>query len=242
VQAQLLYDAILRGFEAMRGENPPFPDFEIVRQEIEYDYAANNRKLDTLTETMRQLTDFQVFARRDRPDLWRNLTDKTVIVDLHGLTVLRELTVCLVLTALYRELMAMPDSAVADGVREMRTIIVIDEAHHFLKDKKRNAILERLIREIRSKGASVFLMSQSPDDYDQPDFDFAELLEFIFLLQSGAGATRFLQNAFGLSSQQAKTLSAEVANLQTAHAVGKSFDGKGAQTLRVRQFWRNKGR
>ncbi|HSK73232.1 MAG TPA: DUF87 domain-containing protein, partial [Pyrinomonadaceae bacterium] len=171
VQAQLLYDAILRGFEAMRGENPPFPDFEIIRQEIEYDYTANNRKLDTLTEIMRQLTDFQIFATARSQNLWSNLTDKTVIVDLHGLTVLRELTVCLILTALYRELMAMPDSAVADGVREMRTIIVIDEAHHFLKDKKRNQILERLIREIRSKGASVFLMSQSPDDYDQPDFD-----------------------------------------------------------------------
>lgn len=57
------------------------------------------------------------------------------------------------LTALYRELMAMPDSAVTDGVQEMRTIIVIDEAHHFLKDKKLNAILERLIREIHSKDA-----------------------------------------------------------------------------------------
>lgn len=136
VQAQLLYDAILRGFEAMRGENPPFPDFEIVRQEIEYDYAANNRKLDTLTETMRQLTDFQIFARRDRPDLWRNLTDKTVIVDLHGLTVLRELTVCLVLTALYRELMGMPDSAVADGVREMRTIIVKNASAPFSQRQK----------------------------------------------------------------------------------------------------------
>jgi DNA sulfur modification protein DndE len=82
-----------------------------------------------------------------------------VVVDLHGLTVLRELTACLVLTTLYRELIAMPDSNVADGIRETRTNVVIDEAHHFLKDKKRNAILKRLIREIRSKGASVFLMS-----------------------------------------------------------------------------------
>lgn len=86
VPAQLLYDAILRGFEAMRGENPPFPDFEIVQQEIKYGYAANNRKHDTLTETMRQLTDFQVFARRDRPGSRRNLTDKTVNVNLHRLT------------------------------------------------------------------------------------------------------------------------------------------------------------
>ncbi|MGI8642268.1 MAG: ATP-binding protein [Pyrinomonadaceae bacterium] len=245
VQAQLLYDAILRGFETMRGENPPFPDFEIIKQEIEYDYTANKRKLDTLTEVMRQLTDFEIFARRDNPNLWQNLTDKTVIIDLHGLTVLRELTVCLVLTALYREVMAMPDSAVADGVREMRTIIVIDEAHHFLKDKKRNAILERLIREIRSKGASVFLMSQSPDDYDQDNFDFTELLEFIFLLQSNAGASKFLQNAFGVSAQEAKTLSSEVANLPTVNAIGKSY-AKNAKDkinrLRVRQFWREKGK
>ena len=193
---------------------------------------------------MRQLNDFCIFAKNDAPNLWKNLTEKTVVIDLHGLTVLRELTVCLVLTALYRELMAMPDTSVADGVREMRTIIVIDEAHHFLKDKRRSAILERLIREIRSKGASVFLMSQSPDDYDQDDFDFTELLEFIFLLQSNAGATKFLQNAFGVSRQQAQALSGEVTNLPSAHAIAKSYDPKSSEKvnhLRVRQFWRDKG-
>ena len=244
IQAQLLYDAILRGFEVRRGENPPFPDFEIIRQEIEYDYSVNNRKLDTLTEIMRQLTDFQIFASAGETDAWANLTDKTVIIDLHGLTVLRELTVCLVLTSLYRELMAMPDSNVADGVREMRTIIVIDEAHHFLKDKRRNAILERLIREIRSKGASVFLMSQSPDDFDAGEFYFAEMLEFIYILQSNANATKFLQQALGISANEAKKISSEMNNLETAYAFGKSYDaekGKGAKRLRVRQFWREKG-
>ncbi len=110
-----------------------------------------------------------------------------------------------------------PDSNVADGVREMRTIIVIDEAHHFLKDKKRNAILERLIREIRSKGASVFLMSQSPDDYDQDNFDFTELLEFIFLLQSNARSVPLSAKClwrFGAGSENALVGS------------GKSADGK----------------
>lgn len=244
VQAQYLYDAILRGFEARRGETPPFPDFETIRQEIEWDYANNNRKLDTLTEIARQLTDFRIFATAREKNVWANLSDKTVIVDLHNLMVLRELTVCLVLTSIYRELMAMPDSNVsADGVREMRTIIVIDEAHHFLKDKKRNRILERLIHEIRSKGASVFLMSQSPDDYDAGDFDFTELLEFVFLLQSNANATRFLQNAFGVSAAEAKTLSADVANLPPAEAIGKSYetDAKNKiNRLRVRQCWREK--
>lgn len=244
IQAQLLYDAILRGFETRRGENPPFPDFEIIRQEIEYEYSVNNRKLDTLTEIMRQLTDFKIFALAREKNAWANLTDKTVIIDLHGLTVLRELTVCLILTSVYRELMAMPDSNVEDGMREMRTIIVIDETHHFLKDKKRNQILERLIREIRSKGASVFLMSQSPDDYDSGNFDFTELVEFILLLQSNAGATKFLQNAFWVSSQKSKKLSSEVSNLPTAEAIGKPYDGSKNKVdrLRVRQFWREKGK
>lgn len=246
VQGERLYKAILTGFETMRGAPEGFPDFEIIKQEIDTEYfILNNFKPDTLTEITRQLSEFRIFARNDDKDVWNSLTDRTVIVDLHELTVLREMTVSLVLNTLYRELMAMPDTEVKDGAREMRTIIVIDEAHHFLKDKRRNAILERLIREIRSKGASVFLLSQSPDDYDQPDFDFAELLEFIFLLQSSAGATKFLQNAFGVSLQEAKKLSSEISNLQTAYAVSKSYDADAKEKinhLRVRQFWRDRGR
>ena len=243
VQKRRLNDAILSGFETMRGTNSPFPDFAILRQEIDAQYFfLNNWKPDTLTEIVRQLTDFKIFANNDDAEMWNSLTDRTVVIDLHGLTVLREMTAFLVLNSLYRELMAMPDSNVTDGIREMRTIIVIDEAHHFLKDKRRNAILERLIREIRSKGASVFLMSQSPDDYDQGDFDFTELLEFIYLLQSNAGATKFLQNAFGVSAAEAKTLSAEVSNLPPAEAIGKSDEvKKKTSRLRVRQFWREKG-
>ncbi len=74
--------------------------------------------------------------------------------------------------------------------------------------------------------------------------DFTELLEFIFLLQSNAGATKFLQNAFGVSATEAKGLSAEVSNLPTAQAIGKSYDAEKkdkVNRLRVRQFWREKG-
>lgn len=246
VQKRRLNDAILSGFETMRGTKSPFPDFEIVRQEIDtFYFIQNNFKPDTLTEIVRQLTDFKIFSNNDDSQIWNSLTDRTVVIDLHGLTVLREMTAFLVLSSLYRELMAMPDSNVsADGVREMRTIIVIDEAHHFLKDKKRNVILENMIRAVRSKGASVFLMSQSPDDYDAGDFDFTELLEFVFLLQSNANAIGFLQNAFGVSAPEAKKLSAEVSNLPTAEAIGKSYGANAknkVSRLRVRQFWRDKG-
>ncbi len=41
IQAQLLYDAILRGFEVRRGENPPFPDFEIIQQKERRNLATD---------------------------------------------------------------------------------------------------------------------------------------------------------------------------------------------------------
>ena len=242
VQGQKLYDAILQSFQVVRGSDTPFPDFYDVRDEIANSYRNSNSKPDTLTEVVRQLTDFQIFAPSDAPNLWQNLLDKTVIIDLHELSVLREMTVCLLLNALYRELMAMPDTIVTDGARAMRTIIVIDEAHHFLKDKKRNRILERLIREIRSKGASVFLMSQSPDDYDQKEFDFTELLEFIFILQSNASANSFLQSALGVNAAQTKQIAAEIPRLASGEAVAKSFDENTSfNRLKLRQFWRDKG-
>ncbi len=55
VQKRRLNDAILSGFEMMRGAASPFPDFEIVRQEIDTQYfIQNNWKPDTLTEIVRQ--------------------------------------------------------------------------------------------------------------------------------------------------------------------------------------------
>ncbi|MBI3649432.1 MAG: DndE family protein [Acidobacteria bacterium] len=242
IQGQMLYEAIRLAFDNCRVHQPPYPDFYSVRSEVEDAYANNNRKPDTLTEIMRQITEFNIFAPAYLEEQWTTLTDKTVIVDLHELTVLRELTVCLVLDALHRELMAMPDSEVINGARAMRTIIVIDEAHHYLRDKKRNRVLQKLIREIRSKGASVFLLSQSPDDYEQSEFDFAEMLEFIFVLQSSANATKFLQSALGIPAHRARTLVSEVANLKSGEALSKSFEETKQEKVshvKLRQFWRD---
>ena len=124
VQSQRLYNAIQNGFDQMRGAPQPFPDFQIVRQEIDTEYfIQHNWKHDTLTEVARKLDEFHIFARNGDAEFWNSLTDRTVIIDLHNLNVLREMTVCLVLNAVYRELIAMPDFAVSDdGCRENRSV------------------------------------------------------------------------------------------------------------------------
>ena len=65
----------------------------------------------------------------------------------------------------------------------------------------------------------------------------------IYILQSNANAAKFLQKALGILANEAKKISAEMNNLETAQAFGKSFDRKNSVSrLRVRQFWREKGK
>jgi len=241
-QGQLLYQAILTAFNEVRTESLPFPDFYRVRQELDYLYFNNNRKSDSLTEVIRQLTDLQIFPRANATELFDSLCNHTVVVDLHELTGLRDLTVCLILDAMYRELIAMSDTEVRDGVRAMRTVIVIDEARSLIKDTKRSYVLHRLINNVTGKGASVILLSQSLDDYNVDTFDFAELLEFIVALKSGITTNQFLQNTFSITAQQARSIGSKVRSLAEGEALiispGKEA-GFAATKLKLRQFWRD---
>jgi len=226
VQENNLYEAILSAYERFMHRDVPWPDFNAVREELE---DLNDRP-DSLTSVFRPLTEHNLFATREMP-VWDSLVNRTVIIDIHESPAQKDLCVFFVLNELYRQLMLMPDSNVDLNTlaREMRTVVVIDEAHHFLKSKKRVAVLENLIREIRSKGASVILLSQSPDDYDKADFNFLEMLEFVYVLGCNPSSHKFLQQMFGVSGEQAKRLMREVTGLGQGEAFGKD----GERVLRM---------
>ncbi len=228
-QENNLYEAIVDAYEdVMYGDNP-YPDFQLVREKLE----EINPIPDSLTSVFRPLTEHNLFAEHTLP-IWDSLVDRTVIFDLHKLPALKDLCVFLVLNELYRQLMAMPDSRVdvTSKAREMRTVIVLDEAHHFLKSKKRVGVLENLIREIRSKGASVMLLSQSPDDYDKADFNFLELLEFVYVLGCNPSSYKFLQQTFGVSPVRAKEIMRDVTAFKQGEAFGKDTT-RGVVRLRL---------
>jgi len=228
VQEENLYRAIMNAYQQVGYEENSYPDFELVHQMLE----EIKDTPDSLTSVFRPLIAYNLFAKRDM-SLWDSLVNRTVIFDIHRVDSARDLCVFFILNEMYRQLMLLPDSKVDSHTkaREMRTVIVIDEAHHFLKSKKRVEILERLIREIRSKGASVMLLSQSPDDYDKTEFNFLELLEFVYVLQSNPSSHKFLEQAFGLSTVEAKKLMSDVTELKQGEAFGKSKDQKVTKLL-----------
>ena len=221
VQKGALTEAI-RAAYAQRAESAaPYPDFHDVYRMVAAMYEEDNNKDDSLIEVLRDLSDFDLFWRHgsDVAPIDR-LSNRTLLIDVHAMPVLKELVAYLVIERLYKEMALLPDSPVRDGRRTIRSILVIDEAHNYLG--QRNIFLQRIIREGRSKGIVVFFASQSPNDYQQKFFNFQELLEFAFIFQCEGVSAASVQDILGCGAKTAKDLQTEIARLEPWQVVARS--------------------
>lgn len=221
VQKGALTNAVLAAYAKRNGQELPFPDFNDVLEIALQDYADENKKDDSLIEILRDLANFNLFWSHGaaiKP--FEKISNRTMIIDVHSMPVLKELIGYLVIERLYKEMAALPDSPVKDGRRTLRTILVIDEAHNYLGQK--NIFLQRIIREGRSKGIVVFFASQSPSDYQQKFFNFQELLEFAYIFQCEGVSANSIQDILGCSQKTAKDLQVEVARLEPFQVISRS--------------------
>ena len=200
----------------------PFPDFRDVLAIVQDIYTHDNKGPDSLIEILNDLSRFNLFwAHGSDQPLIDRLTERTLVIDLHQLPVLKELVAYLVIERLYKEMASIPDSQIKDGRRELRTILVIDEAHNYLSQK--NPFLQKIIREGRSKGVVVFFASQSPNDYTQEFFDFKELLEFSLIFQCEGVSPTAVQRLLGCTQQTARDLQIEMARLRPFQVISKAL-------------------
>ncbi len=221
VQKGNLTETIIAGYAARANTDKPYPDFNDILNIAVRMYEDEGKQDDTLIEILRDLAKFNLFwSHSSDIHAFEKLTNRTIIIDLSKMPVLKELVAYLVIERLYKEITALPDSPIKDGRRTIRTILVIDEAHNYLSQK--NIFLQRIIREGRSKGIVVFFASQSPSDYQQKFFNFQELLEFAFIFQSEAVSARSIQDILGCSNNTAKTLQTEIARLEPFQVISRS--------------------
>jgi DNA sulfur modification protein DndE len=221
VQKGALTEAIRAAYARRAGSPAPYPDFPDVLEIAMAAYEEDGKRDDSLIEVLRDLSDFDLFWRHgsDGAPMDR-VSNRTMLIDVHAMPVLKELIAYLVIERLYKEMATLPDSPVAEGRRSIRTILVIDEAHNYLSQK--NIFLQRIIREGRSKGVVVFFASQSPNDYQQKFFNFQELLEFAFIFQCDGVAAGSVQDILGCSAKTAKDLQTEIARMEPWQVIARS--------------------
>jgi len=97
----------------------------------------------------------------------------------------RIIVVNLLLDALDQYLNGLVDADIdPNGARGLRILCMIDEAHQILGTKLPS--LSRLIRMSRSKGGSVMLVSQSPDDFSGEDDEFLDNMGLVAAFATNA--------------------------------------------------------
>jgi DNA sulfur modification protein DndE len=221
VQKGALTEAIIAAYRKRAGSDNPYPDFQDVLEIADLMYEEEGKRDDSLTEVLRDLANFNLFwSHGSSVKPIEKLANRTMIIDVHAMPVLKELVGYLVIERLYKEMTTLPDSPIKDGRRTIRTILVIDEAHNYLSQK--NIFLQRIIREGRSKGIVVFFASQSPSDYQQKFFNFQELLEFAFIFQSEGVSASAIQDILGCNNKTARDLQSEIARLEPFQAISRS--------------------
>ncbi len=172
------------------------PDLEDIVRVAEQMYRENDLQEDSLIACLREMTDLTLF-RSARNGMGHDFFRMSYIVDIHRLPEdLRKLTVFLMLDRLYSEIMTLKDAPIDEnGNRQLRLIIVIDEAHHYLMC--RQPTLENMVREVRSKGVAIWLFSQSPDDFDQPKYNFSRELGLAIVFSCVLERPKILEAVLG---------------------------------------------
>ena len=162
VQSEALREAVASVLRhSSIGTPANLPD---VASALESEYSDRGRKSDELTATLNELTQFALFKPELSPAAF---FARSWIIQLpqDGSAEMRRLIINLTLDALDRWINSQPDAPADDqGTRDLRHLTMLDEAHVILSTKL--PALGNLVRMSRSKGGSLMLVSQSPDDFE----------------------------------------------------------------------------
>ena len=167
--------------------------FQKIKETVDTFYADNGLSKDSVVSTVNSLTLRELFRPELSPDEF--FRKSWVITFANARTEVKTFAVCLLLSALDFYFKRQPEAALdADGYRSLQLVLAIDEARELLG--MNHVGLANNIRLHRSKGLSVILVSQSPDDYDGKKDDYLENIGLPLCLKTNAASPRSLKNMF----------------------------------------------
>ncbi len=180
---------------------------ENIRGRYEQALKANNKTgIDSIVSRLKELTNPNMpsFEPRMSPT---QFFSRSWIISLKELPVeLKRLVTLLLLDSISTFMLEQGDSdCPPSGFRQLRHLLVVDEARKILREKKSESLVD-LIRLGRSKGSVVMLLSQDPSDFEGQADDFSTQLGTVVAFacnqtRSGLGA---LTGAFGRKLQAAE--------------------------------------
>lgn len=229
-QEQTLKDATREAFvEKKHGEYPSLKDIsEKVLEKI-------GTKRDTLTEILDSLSDYTIFESKPKVNFLSNNYYLSLSGDLPN--AVRFTSVFLIINYIYNTFMNMDNTPTENGYQGMRYVLLIDEAHVIFKEKKSQDLLEKILREVRSKGVSVVLLSQGIEEFNQPAFDFSSMCEISFLLDiKDKNNSRMMNKFLGFSDKESAKVARSMERIQKGQAISNIKEFTKGELFELKQF------
>jgi len=231
-QREKLREATSEAFFEQRGGT--YPTISQINEKLQEIYD----KQDTLTEIMNDLSRYKIFLEDRKNE--SNFFSKNLYLSLSGdlSTSVRFTSLFLIINYIYNTFMNMDNSPTENNIKSLRYVILIDEAHVLFKEKKYEEILEKMLREVRSKGVSIVLLSQGIEEYNQKGFDFSSMCEIAFLLDiKDKNNTKAMGKFLGLSGKDTNTIAQSMTKIQKGQAIANIKEFDKAKLFKVNQYW-----
>lgn len=233
-QTQQLKDATKEAFARKKGgAYPSMSDVSTCLTD------TTSSKADSLTEIMRSLSSADLFA--SKPDTKNSFLNQNYYFSLPSevdKTILLTSTF-LTIYYLYNTFMNMENAPVTNGVQAMRYVLLIDEAHVLLKDKKSQDLLKRMLREIRLKGVAIVLLSQDIEEFNQHLFDFSNMCENAVLLEINDCLNfKPMSKFLGFNDAETQLLGQSMSKIKKGQAVANVKEFENGKLFEVEQYWK----
>ncbi|WP_233266117.1 ATP-binding protein [Myroides fluvii] len=215
-------------------KNGSYPTINELFNDLENYYEENGIRQDTLYSVIRDLSTNIFNCNPNNP----SILSKSLYLNLPPALsdTLRQLVVFLLLRFFNSYFTSTNDCEPQDHIFPIRYVIVIDEAHIYLKNKNARKALEDLLRLLRSKGVIVVMLSQGVEDYKTKDFDFASQVQLPICLNIQNKDYKAISNFVGTPNSRYK-LETEIKKLDSGKGLINIGDPK---IIELRQWWRTK--
>lgn len=202
-----------------------------IKDTYEQRLKIDGENIDSIATRLDELTRFRCFA----PTMTGNdFFSRSWVVSLQHIQSeeLKRLVMLLLLDATAMHYLALPEAPLRGGFRQMRQVLVIDEARKILQEKKSESIVQ-LVTRSAAKGLSVMLLSQDPSDFEGHSYDFTTQLGAVisFYCNQTQRGLRSLQGVYGRKLQAEEFSDA---HLETGVAFSK-LPGRPAMRIRCWQ-------
>lgn len=148
---------------------------------------------------------------------------------------LRQLCVFLTLKYLLAEFSSSNDTEPTENrIKPLRYIIVVDEAHVYLKNKNASKALEDILRVLRSKGVVIMMLTQGVEDYKTKNFDFASQIKIPICLNINNKDFKMIESFVGTTKSKQK-LTEAINRLEPQKGLINITE---PQVITINQFWK----